>query len=56
MGHKSVVSSYMISIGILRADDEYKTNVNIVQNHKTPIPFDELHEKLINQELELKHL
>ena len=37
-------------------DDDYKTIADIVQNRKTPILFDELHEKLINRELALKHL
>ena len=37
-------------------DDDYKTIADIVQNHETPILLDELHEKLINQELTLKHL
>ena len=37
-------------------DDDYKTITGIVQNRKTPILFDELHEKLINRELALKHL
>ena len=37
-------------------DDDYKTIVDIVQNRETPILFDELHEKLINQELALEHL
>ena len=37
-------------------DDDYKTVVDIVQNCETPILFDELHEKLINPELELKRL
>ena len=37
-------------------DDDYKTIDDIVQNHDTPILFDELNEKLINRELVLKHL
>ena len=37
-------------------DDDYKTITDIVQNCETPILFDELHEKLINRELALKHL
>ena len=33
-----------------------KIIADIVQNRETPILFDELHEKLINRELALKHL
>ena len=36
-------------------DDDYKFTIDIVQAHETPILFDELHEKLINRELALKH-
>ena len=37
-------------------DDDYKTIDDIVQNRETLILFDELHKKLINWELTLKHL
>ena len=37
-------------------DDDYKTIVDIVQNRETLILVDELHEKLINRDLTLKHL
>ena len=36
-------------------DEDYKSIANIVQGHDTSILFDELHEKLINRELALKH-
>ena len=36
-------------------DEDYKSIAYIVHVHDTPILFDELHEKLINRELALKH-
>ena len=36
-------------------DLDYESVINDVQNRETPITFDELHEKLINRELSLKH-
>lgn len=36
-------------------DPDYESVINGVQNRETPITFDELHEKLINHELSLKH-
>ena len=32
-------------------DDDYKTILDIINGHNTPISFDELHEKLIMKEL-----
>ena len=36
-------------------DPDYESVINGAQNRETPITFDELHEKLINHELSLKH-
>ena len=34
-------------------DDDYQSIINAINGHDTPISFDELHEKLINNELSL---
>ena len=36
-------------------DPVYENVVNVVHTRDTPISFDELHEKLINRELSIKH-
>ena len=51
LDHKDLIDKNLDGL-----DDDYKTIDDIVQNRETSILFDELHEKLINWELALKHM